>query len=235
MMRLINAIPVLREIAGLIYAKILTLRFRGSQQYWVQRYAKGGTAGSGSCGRLQKFKAEVLNHFVKEHCITSVIEFGCGDGNQLQLANYERYIGFDISQAALSKCESIFHTDKNKQFHLMNQYSGEVAELGLSLDVIYHLTEDAIFEDYIKRLFSASTRFVIIYSSNRYEQDKIQAPHVRHRKFTDWISHNIQGWQLAKHIPNKFPLHSTASEESFAEFFIYRKYSRKSSLALPMN
>lgn len=224
-MNLMRGIPVLREIAGFIYAKALALRFRGSQHYWKQRYAKGGTAGSGSCGRLQAFKAEVLNRFVKEHRITSVMEFGCGDGNQLRLANYEKYIGFDISQEALSICENIFHTDMSKDFRLIDQYSGEVAELALSLDVIYHLTEDSIFDQYMVRLFSAATRFVIIYSSNRNEQDKVQAPHVKHRKFTDWIAKNIHRWRLIQHIPNVHPQLNAAGEGSFAEFFIYKKDS----------
>ncbi len=65
--------------------------FPGSDKYWEQRYAVGGNSGVGSYGKFANFKAEVINKFVREHKIKSVIEFGCGDGNQLKLANYPSY------------------------------------------------------------------------------------------------------------------------------------------------
>jgi hypothetical protein len=42
----------------------------------------------GSYGKFAAFKAEVLNAFVQEMRVDTVIEFGCGDGNQLTLARY---------------------------------------------------------------------------------------------------------------------------------------------------
>lgn len=39
-------------------------------------------------------------------------------------------------------------------------------DLALSLDVIYHLIEDEIFEKYMKDVFRASTKYVIIYSTD---------------------------------------------------------------------
>ena len=41
------------------------------------------------------------------------------------------------------------------------------ADLALSLDVIYHLTEDTVFEAYMRHLFAAGSRFVIIYATDR--------------------------------------------------------------------
>jgi hypothetical protein len=104
----------------------------------------------------------------------------------------------------------------------MKDYSGEKAELTQSLDVIYHLVEDDVFETYMKRLFTSSDRFTIIFSSNIDEQNSIQAPHVRHRKFTTWINENINGWSLIQHIPNKYP-YNDLRDGSSAEFFIYEK------------
>ena len=76
--------------------------FEGSQEYWERRYAGGGTSGAGSAGRLAAFKAQFLNDFVRAHDVTSVVEFGCGDGNQLALAAYPRYLGLDVSPASLA-------------------------------------------------------------------------------------------------------------------------------------
>src|ERR1700689_4886366 len=68
-----------------------------SPSYWDSRYAGGGNSGDGSYGNLAKFKASVLNQFVAENRIASVVEFGCGDGNQVSLAEYPRYVGIDVS------------------------------------------------------------------------------------------------------------------------------------------
>lgn len=80
--------------------RLSALRFGGSREYWEARYSQDGDSGSGSIGRLARFKAEFLNSFVLEHDVGSVIEFGCGDGRQLQLAEYPRYIGLDVSRVA---------------------------------------------------------------------------------------------------------------------------------------
>ncbi len=59
-----------------------------------------------------------MNSFVIEHDICSVIEFGCGDGNQLSLANYHAYIGLDVSKAAIKLCKERFQHDETKSFNL---------------------------------------------------------------------------------------------------------------------
>ena len=38
-------------------------------------------------GELGRAKADFLNNFVRSHAIGSIIEFGCGDGYQLSLAD----------------------------------------------------------------------------------------------------------------------------------------------------
>ncbi len=79
--RLVRRSPKLTRTLGAVYG-LVAGPFPGSQDYWVKRYAKGGNSGPGSYSELAKFKASVLNAFVREHGIQSVIEFGCGDGNQ---------------------------------------------------------------------------------------------------------------------------------------------------------
>ncbi|MCL2283845.1 MAG: glycosyltransferase family 92 protein [Fibromonadales bacterium] len=63
-----------------------------SGKYWEERYANGGNSGDGSYNCLAQFKAEILNDFVKEHSVNSAIEFGCGDGSQLSLVKYPKYL-----------------------------------------------------------------------------------------------------------------------------------------------
>ena len=80
------------------------LEFRSTPEYWELRYKLKGNSGSGSYGRLADYKANCINGFVKNNEIKSVIEFGCGDGNQLTLAQYNSYIGLDISNKAIKIC-----------------------------------------------------------------------------------------------------------------------------------
>jgi len=198
-------------------------RFRGSAQYWDERYLRGGASGEGSRGRFAAFKAEVLNSFVARHAIPSVIEFGCGDGHQLALANYPRYLGFDVSTTAVRLCRERFADDDTKVFREVAAYAGEQAELALSLDVIYHLVEDDVFDTYMRTLFDASTRWVIVYASNHDDTDRAEAAHVRHRQFTRWVAAERPGWALRERIPNRYPFSGDFRLGSFSDFFIFER------------
>lgn len=41
-------------------------------------------------------------------------------------------------------CRKIFKEDKTKSFYLLADYDNQIADLALSLDVIFHLIEDNI-------------------------------------------------------------------------------------------
>src|SRR5262245_61906539 len=118
---LIKSIPILGKFAKETYWRITTRRppqvFHGSRHYWQDRYAAGGNSGVGSYGKFAEFKAEVINDFVAEKSIISVIEFGCGDGNQLKLSRYQTYIGFDVSKSAVQECQKVFGDDSTKAFY----------------------------------------------------------------------------------------------------------------------
>lgn len=111
-------------------------------------------------------------------------------------------------------------------FKLMSQYSGETAQLTLSLDVIYHLIEDDIFCHYMERLFNSSEQFVIIYSSNTDNKNRNEDPHVKHRRFEKWIEGTDRlkkcQWSLIHHIPNRFPFMGYYNKGSLSEFYIYK-------------
>lgn len=219
----IKKIPIIGSLARYIYRNVLNLQkpFPGSMDYWKQRYESGDNSGTGSYGKLAEFKAEVLNSFVKDNNIETVIEYGCGDGNQLKLAEYPSYIGFDVSPEAISRCTKIFSEDNTKIFILMHEYTGEMAQLTISLDVIYHLIEDDVYNSYMERLFNSSESFVIIYSSNTDDNQDTQVAHVKHRRFSEWIDKNQPKRKLLRRIPNRYPYQRGANEGSFADFYIY--------------
>ena len=194
-----------------------------SSAYWDRRYATGGNSGAGSYNRLAEFKADFLNKFVLEHGIASVIEFGSGDGAQLRLAQYPSYIGVDVSHTAIDQCRGKFANDPSKLFWLSAELpSNASADLALSLDVIYHLVEDQVFDGYMANLFRSGRRFVIVYSSNKDE--KWPAKHVRHRRFTDWIKLNQPNWRACSVLKNAYPYDPADPEQtSFADFHVFSR------------
>jgi hypothetical protein len=224
MKKFVKSIPIVGFALVAIYRAYVARRahVKNSDDYWKQRYRAGGNSGLGSYNKLAEFKAEVLNGFVQAKGISSVIEYGCGDGNQLKLARYPAYLGFDISQEAINLCRDIFKSDSTKRFALLGADSTEKADLALSLDVIYHLLEDDVFESYMARLFDTSSKYVIVYSSNTEAGIKPVAAHVRHRKFTDWVTANRPEWRLINHIPNRYPYNGKDDEGSFADFYIFQ-------------
>lgn len=194
--------------------KAMNLFFPGSKNYWENRYYKKGNSGSGCYGKKVAYKAAVLNQYVEKYKIQKVIELGCGDDNQLKQFRFPEYIGFDVSATAIKLCQELFKEDNSKQFFLYNEgaidsaLSHFKAELALSLDVIYHLVEDEVYEEYMNRLFSIPSRFVIIYAWDLEEGRKY---HVRHRNFSKWITNNIKGFELRERI----------SQPPYCDFFVY--------------
>ena len=214
---------LLRPLPGVRRVSLLRQRlaYSDSARFWERNYARGATSGTGSYGALAEGKSRFLNALVREQAVGSVIEFGCGDGNQLSLADYPRYVGLDVSRSAIALCQRRFAADPAKSFFL---YDGMcftdragmfTADLALSLDVLYHLTEDTVFETYLTHLFAAGRRLVVIYSTN--EEMSSTAPHVRHRHFTPWIEASCPGWALTgvTRGPN--------ADQARADFFVYER------------
>ena len=217
------------KIKQLIYGLPIHKRSFNSKEYWQNRYLIGGNSGAGSYGRLAKFKAEIINDFVKKNKIKLVVEFGCGDGNQLSLFKIQKYVGLDVSKKSIELCRRLFLTDKDKSFFLYDPYcfidnlSLFNSDLTLSLDVIYHLVEDEVFDKYMQDLFSTSKKYVIIYASNTNKNKTLQAQHVKHREFTKWIKEKLPNWKLTNKIENEFKLKDNDKEESFADFYFFKK------------
>jgi cyclopropane fatty-acyl-phospholipid synthase-like methyltransferase len=203
--------------------------FKGSAAYWDDRYKEGDNSGSGSYDHLAAYKAELINDFVKKNALQTIIEFGCGDGNQLAIAKYPNYIGLDISPTAVKICYDQFKTDHTKSFYVYNTLAFHDnarvfnADLTMSLDVLYHLVEKEIFETYLLHLFAAANKYVIIYASDYEQEEEPIYQHENRRSFTDFINKNIKGWKLKEILKNKYPVSEYKEKGSLSDFFIYEK------------
>jgi len=193
-----------------------------SSQYWRHRYAKGRNSGAGSHGSLGRYKTSFLNQFYYTHQHERVIDFGSGDGTLAEQFVFASYRGIDPSETVIERCSVQFAHRKGWSFHKLedkNEYEGKY-DLVLSLDVIFHLVEDDVFEAYMTSLFDHASKHVVIYSSDWDET--LDAPHVRHRWFSAWIARNRPEWRLVARPQSPYPHNpNDPANTSFAEFHVF--------------
>jgi hypothetical protein len=184
-----------------------------SKEYWESRYLKGGTSGNGSYGYLANYKSDFINEFIVHNKVKSLLEFGCGDGNNLSLIKCKDIHGVDVSETALKLCK-----EKVKgTYYLFNEFKPIKVDLTLSMDVIYHLIEDDVYNTYMDKLTSNDSKYLIIYANN---EDKYFAPHMLSRKFTTHPLLN-ERYTLIKTVPNLYPFDGVKG--SVSDWFIFEK------------
>lgn len=216
----LKKVPVLGKLLVSVNRKLKQKKFKSTEDYWKNRYGSGGNSGQGSYNEFAEYKGEVINAFVSEKNIQTLIEFGCGDGNQLSYFKVPAFIGYEVSMDAVEMCKAKFKNDSTKSFFLVSDNTPRTADLVLSLDVVYCLVEEASYNNYLKRLFDSSAKYVIIYSSN-HNENQISVPHIRHRRFTDWVEANRPDFKLIKKEPNKFE--AEVSNSSNSEWYYFEK------------
>jgi hypothetical protein len=189
-----------------------------STKYWEERYFNGGNSGNGSYGFLAEYKKDFINQFIVENNIKSLLEYGCGDCNQLSMIDCEKIIGVDVSKTVINICQNLL---PNSTFIdlTVQKFPKIKSDLLLSLDVIYHLIEDNIYEEYIENIVNYGSDHLIIYSSN-FENDSIYAKHVKPRNFTK-NEKLLKKYDLKKIIENKYKSEDH-TKGSFSDWYIFK-------------
>lgn len=164
--------------------------------YWEERYSSGRNSGQGSYGEEAKFKADCINHIIKEMEVKTLTEIGCGDGNQLGYINVDNYYGYDISPTIIKKCTEKYKSDETKHFSVINidDYSKvKPADMIISLDVIFHLVTPESFDNYMKELFSGKYKVIAIYTMRQIPQNtENMAAHVKANDVMEWKMKNCE-------------------------------------------
>lgn len=188
------------------------------EAYWDRRYRDGRTSGAGSEGTEGAYKADYVSNFCAEHDVTSVIDWGCGDGQVLELIRFPKYIaylGIDASPTIIRKMEQKFTAPY--RFMTVDEYWHtfpiESYRLALSLDVLFHFPDDDDYARYLAHLFGTATQYVMIYSTN-YAGGRTSR-HVMRREFTRDVKILHPEWNLIK---IESPL-----ADGLASFFVYEK------------
>ncbi|MCH2197912.1 MAG: class I SAM-dependent methyltransferase [Flavobacteriales bacterium] len=198
-----------------------------SASYWEDRYAQGGNSGEGSYQHFADYKAEVINQLIDEFNLNSAVEFGCGDGNQLNMFRFEKYYGLDVSTTIISRLSKRFEDRPDLSFQVYKTgTSKEIprCDATLSIDVIYHLTEPHVYDAYMNDLFASAESMVIIYAWNEVYVEGSHPNHVHPRLFTKDIEERYPEWELSRKLDN--PNHPRAQNKlatTPAEFYIYTR------------
>jgi 2-polyprenyl-3-methyl-5-hydroxy-6-metoxy-1,4-benzoquinol methylase len=190
-------------------------------EYWDKNYKAGGTSGSGSYGNLADFKAEVVNNLITKNQIQTVIEFGCGDGNQLSLMQFAKYLGLDVASSSIRLCTEKFKDDETKSFMLYTPSAFTnrgfmQADMVICLDVLYHITDDADFMATLSDLFKASTNLVVLYTKLTTGNELQVIPTIKDRDIFGCLS-KYSDFHVEAIIPQRY------KNMSSADFIILRK------------
>lgn len=187
-------------------------------EYWDHRYRHGGNSGLGSHDiNYINFKKNYINNVIKNYSVETVVELGCGDGNQLSyFEGYTNYTGYDISNTIILKCKNMFINDTNKSFtNNINDILNNVFDLSISLDVTYHLISDEMFITYMNNLFKLSD-LVCLYTTNT-EKNESDVRHIKHRKIDVYIENTFKNFKLI----------DTLNFNNLVGFFLYRRKKNK--------
>jgi cyclopropane fatty-acyl-phospholipid synthase-like methyltransferase len=221
MKKFIKKIPVLGNIAHKIKRGIDRRKFESTEKYWIERYQNGGNSGQGSYNEFAEHKGEVINTFVDDNAIETVLELGCGDGNQLSYYNFKSYTGYEVSPPAIELCKTKFQNDPAKRFFHLSEFKPTKVDLAISVDVLYCLVENETYEDHLQKLFTPETKYVLVFSSN-HDKNDARFAHIKHRKFTDWVEKNRPDFEMFLFVKNKF---SDLKNVSVADFYFFKRRS----------
>lgn len=186
--------------------------------YWDRRYREGRTSGAGSEGDEGAYKAAYLSKFLADHDVKTVVDWGCGDGQVLELVEFPaqtQYIGVDVSPTIVERMRKRFDGPRHL-FHTVDAFATLTRthfELALSFDVLFHFPADEDYHAYLTRLFQSAEKYIMIYATN-YAGGRT-ARHVFRREFTPDIAERFPAWELTTV--------ETPLREGLASFFVYEK------------
>ena len=194
-----------KKIIRELFRSKITKKFINSTQYWEDRYYYGGNSGSGSYYKNAAEKADYLNAKIVEFDIDTVIDIGCGDGNNLKLFKIQNYYGFDVSKTIISQNKREFKNDQSKQFSIMDRDFEENLSniknkknikkiICVSFDVIGHLVEDNIYENHLRSFDLVNPDYLIISNFDVDKEYDLSIPHIKARNYSKDLLN--MGWKL---------------------------------------
>jgi len=153
------------------------------KKYWEERYSRGRDSGSGSYGKNAAFKAEIVNRVIEDYHCKNMVEFGCGDANQMTLFTRIPYVGYDISSTIIERDKKKYADLPQSEFLIMDMgadYSN-IKDLSICVDVLFHLTIEEDWLKLIDHVCKAGKKMIVI-TTNTEEIREEYFPHVNFKR-----------------------------------------------------
>lgn len=183
--------------------------YQGDYDYWFHRHRRGAgrrefeADGRGSAGHLRAYKAAFVNAMARKYDCRTAIDLGCGSAWLYGLTSFDEYTGFDISPSAIWRAYLEHGCPKNAEFHIFDPERTELrrADVAVSLDVVYHITEEVDLWAYLAAMCEAARRLIVVYAA---DEDPVETdpPHIARRRFVPLIEK--RGWRLAESPENPY-------------------------------
>tara|TARA_B100001057_G_scaffold197581_1_gene198253 strand:- start:575 stop:1219 length:645 start_codon:yes stop_codon:yes gene_type:complete len=194
-----------KKIIRELFRDKITKKFINSAQYWEDRYYYGGNSGSGSYYKNAVEKADYLNAKIDQFDIDTMVDIGCGDGNNLKLFKTQNYYGFDVSKTIISQNKREFKNDQSKQFSIIDKnFEGNLSNIRsqknikkiicVSFDVIGHLVEDNIYANHLRSFDLVNPDYLIISNFDVDLEYNLSTPHIKARNYSKDLLN--MGWKL---------------------------------------
>jgi len=185
-----------------------------SIDFWNQRYRTDLSSGEGSRGHLLKFKVDFINDFVEKNKVCSVLDFGHGDLFVARQLKVDDYAGIDIFTAPLGSNLKLL----NCRF---DEYQGQVADLVICLDVLYHILEEE--QDYMKKsldnMIRKTNKHLIIYAQDSLNTEFFDREYKGHLYNSRWL----QYLQTKNEIKLVYRQQNPEAGYTSAQFFVFEK------------
>lgn len=121
--------------------------FEEMREVFEEIYAKGYGSGVGSLPIHTRGYIRVLEQFLHDHRIKSVVDLGCGDWQFSRLISWDKvhYLGYDLVRSVIERNRAEFSTE-GIEFHV---FSGNFenlppADLLIAKDVLQHWSNESI-------------------------------------------------------------------------------------------
>ena len=153
------------------------------------------------------------------------MEFGSGDGSQLQLTRFPLYVGVDVSRTAVENTRQRYADEPSKTFiHVDELNSAAPGGAHAVARCRVPLGGGSRLRTVHVAVIDAATRYVIVYSSN--DDRAPDSVHVRHRKFAQWVENTRPDFRQCGFVANPFPESlRDIDNTSFADFYFFERVS----------
>lgn len=154
-----------------------------TQVYWDSRYDSGRSSGSGSVDEYREWKWRLIDKYVPD-AASDIVDLGCGDRSFWRDRTPVKYAGIDFSEVIIRRNQAQWPDLKFICARGEEYQAGLSARVVICMDVLFHVMDDAAYEQILKNIASYSTEWIFVYTwtDNPFKSWSARRQFLRERK-----------------------------------------------------